>query len=316
MKILYLGYYDAGSASLTAKYYLRLALSKHAKIFCYGPEGFKWRRELDVSKLEKSYEPDIILLQATWPTHIYPEPGGRIPWKNLQKVKVPKIMFFNELRSAIAERINYVNRNKIDMTLWGTLKIMNQHKKSLFKGHKAKWNPWSVNINIFKPYKQERIYDAAVLGSMNYYPERRKIREKLWWRPDIQIFNRVRPGRGFNLDPKKAFIHENYARAIARAKMLIFNAPKGAALKKYFEGMACKTLVLAPIPTDAKQLHFKAGKNFVAINENNFVEKTLYYLKNEKERIKIALNGYRTIRKHHSCKVRAKQIISFIEELI
>lgn len=289
---------------------------KHAKIICYGPEGFKWNRGLDVSKLENIYKPDVILLQGTWPTHLYPEPGGRIPWKNLQKVTVPKVMYFNELRSAIPERINYVNRNKIDMTLWGTHHIMNQHKKSLFKGHIAKWCPWSVNINIFRPYKRERMYDVAVLGSMMYYPERQKIRETLSWRPDIRVFNRVRPGRGFHLDPKKELIHESYARAIARSKMLIFNAPKGAALKKYYEGMACKTLVLAPIPTDAKKLHFGAERNFVAINENNFVEKVLFYLKNEKERKRIAMNGYRTVRKHHSCQVRAKQIIESMKELM
>ena len=311
-----MGYYEAGNASLTTKHYLRLALSKHAEIICYGPEGFNWGNGLDVSKLEKKYKPEVILLQGRWPTHNYPDPGGRIPWENLEKVTVPKVMFFNELRLSVAERIDYVNRNKIDMTLWGTLHIMNQNRKSLFKGHIAKWCPWSVNINVFKAYQQERIYDVAVLGSMKYYPLRKKIRDALEWRPDLKVFNTARPKRGFNLDPKKAFIHENYAKAIARAKMLIFNAPNGAALKKYFEGMACKTLVLAPIPIDAESLRFKAGKNFVEINEDNFVEKVLYYQKNEEERKRIALNGYRTVRKHHSSDVRARQIIKNIEELM
>lgn len=323
LRILFLGYYDVGSASLTAKYYLRKALERHVKVSCYGPEGFDWGLGFDTVKLQKAYGADLILLQGRWVSHIWPEPRGRIVWENLCRVRVPKVLFFNELRKELKPRFEMINRNRIDMTLWGTSTVMDSACDDLFPGHKLRWLPWSVNTDVFKDYGYTRKYDVAALGATHggpgihhiYYPLRWEMRQILRERKDLTFTSGRRPSRGFHL-PSDALIHEKYARLIANSKILLFDTKQGFALKKYFEGMACKTLVMAPNPYfDAERLHFKAGVNFVEINSDNFLDKTLYYLEHEKERERIAENGYLTVRKYHSCRVRAEQLFNFLEEL-
>ena len=85
---------------------------------------------------------------------------------------------------------------------------------------------------------------------------------------------------------------------------------------KYFEAPACKTLLLAePVP-DILELGFKDGVNFVACDKTNFYEKAMYYLKNEKERIRITENGYKFIHDYHTDDARAKNFVKEIQEYI
>ncbi len=317
MRILYLGYFDELCASLAAKYYLRKALKKHARVITYGPEGFRWGRGIDALKLEKIYKPDVIILQGRFVTFDWPKKHGKVPWKNLGKTSAPKALFFNELKTLLDRRIEEIKRDKIDMTLWGTHKIMSE-KTNFFKGHKKRWLPWCVDTNIFKDYGFKRIYDVALLGALDpTYPLRSKAKSVLSNMKGINFLWRPRPSRAIRLGPNEAFIHERYAKDIARSKILLFDSYRGFAIKKYYEGMACKTLILATNPyLDAERLHFKDGVNFVAINESNYLQKIQYYLKNEKERIRITENAYKMVRKYHSAEVRAEQLYGYLKELV
>ena len=81
--------------------------------------------------------------------------------------------------------------------------------------------------------------------------------------------------------------------------------------------MACGTLVLATKPYfDADRLHFNAGRTFVQVNLNNYLQKVRYYLNNDKERRRITNNADNMIRKHHSSEVRAKQLYNYLKELV
>jgi len=334
LKILFLGYYDAGCASLATKFYLRKALEKYAEVIPYGPEGFQWGKGIDVVKLQKIYKPDAILLQGRWINFKYPRPRGRIDWQNLRKVTVPTVLLFNELNAGLGQRIAWINKNRIDLTLWGTYHIMNQLRGYMFKGHKMRWFPWWADTKIFKDYGYARENDVAILGSLPGHPLRGVMWNTIRTRTDFKFFRRERPSHdALHLNPKTAFIHGNYARAIAKSKILIFDSapPRSIthpfkkheivakasvyALKKFWEGMACKTLVMAPEPVDAKRLGFKAGHNYVEINRDNFTKKIKYYLKHPDERKKIALNGYNIVRKRHTVNRRARQLIQYIKML-
>lgn len=318
MRILYLGYFDELCASLAAKYYVRRALKKHARVISYGPQGFRWGRGIDVVNLERIYKPDVVLLQGRWVSWKYPKYGGVVPWKNLAKVKAPVAMHFTELKTNLVERINWMKRRNIDMTFWGTHTIMQQHKGRFHKGHKARWLPWSVPTDIFKDYGFKRTYDVAVLGAMmNCYPLRTKARKELSRMNNIQLLTMPRPPRDIRLPSKDAFIHRNYAQAIAHSKILLFDTQEGYAIKKYYEGMASGTLVMATNPYfDAKRLHFKDGVNFVQVGLNNYLQKVQFYLNNDKERRRITNNAVNMIKKHHSSEVRAKQLYNHLKELI
>ncbi|NLY80088.1 MAG: glycosyltransferase family 1 protein, partial [Lysinibacillus sp.] len=85
---------------------------------------------------------------------------------------------------------------------------------------------------------------------------------------------------------------------------------------KFFEAPACKTLLLAEANPDILELGFKDGVNFVACDKTNFNEKAMYYLKNEKERMRITENGYKFIHANHTDDVRAKNFVNEIREFI
>jgi len=73
---------------------------------------------------------------------------------------------------------------------------------------------------------------------------------------------------------------------------------------------------LADTPLDSEDLHFKAGYNYVEINKEDFLDKIIYYLDNEKERKKITENAVTTTLKYHSMDIRVKQLLKYFNELI
>lgn len=61
--------------------------------------------------------------------------------------------------------------------------------------------------------------------------------------------------------------------------------------------------------------YFEIGKDLeVYHNPEELLEKIDYYLKNEKERLRIALNGYKKVREHHSYEKRLQEIFEWIFE--
>lgn len=83
---------------------------------------------------------------------------------------------------------------------------------------------------------------------------------------------------------------------------------------KIFEGGACKTFVL----TEYGEVHldlFKEGKEMIMFNdEKELLKKVKYYLKNEKEREKIAEIAYKKIKKVYSLDVELKRIYKELDK--
>ena len=81
--------------------------------------------------------------------------------------------------------------------------------------------------------------------------------------------------------------------------------------------MACNTLLLASCTKEIKDLGFIPGVHFIEINEDNFMRKANYHLRNyDTLGKKIALNGYKMVRQKHSVQVRAKQLLDHIEVIL
>jgi spore maturation protein CgeB len=72
---------------------------------------------------------------------------------------------------------------------------------------------------------------------------------------------------------------------------------------------------MADRPQSADELHFEAGENYIEINRNNWKEKLEYYLEDDSERERVARNGYETVMKHHTSKIRARQLLDFLKKL-
>ena len=179
----------------------------------------------------------------------------------------------------------------------------------------------TINPDYFKPLDQPKKYDVSLLGSSSsFYILRQEILKdlsNLAKKNNWKLLLRGRPlNRSISHNLKAGgIVGYKYAEALALSKTLIFGAIRtGGHVKKYFEGMASRTCVLANTPVMAEELHFRPGWNFVEINKDNWKEKLKYYLKHDEERETIAQRGYETILKYHTNDIRARQIITFLEK--
>ena len=187
--------------------------------------------------------------------------------------------------------------------------------------------PWFTDPRIYKP-STEKKYDVVFLGTYNkkVYPLRNNIVKELpaiCARNNWEYLVRGRPpGRSekrniSNLLEQGYIVGEKYADTIARSKIFIFgNSVLRYPVSKYFEVMGSGSLVMANEPQTAKELHFFAGENYVDITQDNWKDKLTYYIENDSERERIAMNGYKTVMKYHTSEIRAMQLLEFLNKLI
>lgn len=181
------------------------------------------------------------------------------------------------------------------------------------------WFPLHVNTNVFKDYGLTKDIDFLLMGSVHerVYPLRYKILQTM--KDDPRFVYHEHPGyRNFdNEEMEGVFIKEKYVREINRAKIFFTDGLWFRyAITKYFEVLACKTLLLASTSKELNDLGFIPGVHYVEINEDNFKDKAEYYLSHEKEREEIAEQGYEMVRSRHTTVHRASQLLGMIEGIL
>lgn len=252
-------------------------------------------------------QPDFILMNED----SYPHMSG------LQNLNIPYAIIMYDIHTSIEERKKFIMDN-------GIPHIFSHYRDKFHEWYpelsdRMKWLPIFVNTDLFKDYHLPKEIDWMMMGKIGwgYYPLRNKIYETMKNRPEF-IYH-PHPGyRNINeQENNDVFVGERYAKEINRAKIfltcgLCYNYP----IIKYYETLACNTLLLAPSFQELTDLGFVPGQHFIAVDENNFLEKAEYYLAHEEERIQIADAGCRFVHMHHSVNVRAHQLVSMIEEIL
>lgn len=270
----------------------------------------------DVVKTVQKESPDVILIDHLFAT------GTQ--WKSFSQVKIPKAFILADIHEGRGARaMKYVEENNIDLFLVIIKQWMNTPGvKKWIKRKKvnARWLPWSVNRKIFRDYGLSRNFDVVSTGVpwQKAYPFRALIGKTLSRIPDIRFSMPKHPK--FELAKGKPLsqllVRQKYAKFLSQSKILIFSDILHYPTQKYTEGMACNTLVMAPMPMDGADLHFVPDENFVEVNLNNFLEKIRYYLKHDDERRQIALHGVETARKYHSVEIRARQLLEYFKSIL
>lgn len=84
--------------------------------------------------------------------------------------------------------------------------------------------------------------------------------------------------------------------------------------QRIFDILGCGGFLLTNYQEELEDL-FVIGEDLEVYRDlDELKEKTAYYLQHEKERIKIAMNGYQKVRKYHSYTNRMKHILKIMEE--
>lgn len=283
-------------------------LARKADVVFHGP-GYPGYDTNDVSKIAEKVKPDVVVVAD----NALP---SRPPWTNIEKIGVPKVLHrVEDVHKQRGRRIKYINRSKFDLITSPLITELNPWRPLL----KApiQFITHSVNLDFFKPRYEDREYDVTLRGSCNpqVYPIRHRIRRFLLSSKDIKHGWRNRPPRGHNVRNAQEE-NEEYAHAIANSKIFIFGVGTyRKALAKFWEGGACKTMIIANEPYDMEAHHLVPGENFVVINKDNFEEKLRYYLEDEEERRRLAENIYQTTVEHHDTEKVVDEFITILEGL-
>lgn len=271
-----------------------------------------WRKPGHISYILKqlSARPDFILLLNDIDKEMTPMIKG------LSHTGIPTGLFVNDVHRFVNLRRNYITKNNLaHLFTVARDKFIEVYPEFT---DKMVWFPHFVHTEINRDYDMKKDINLLMLGAVNnIYPLRQKIIKAYEGNPNF-IYHR-HPGYQ-NLSKNEEdqhFIGQRYAKEINRAK-IVFTCPSvfHYPVIKYFEVLACKTLLLAPTFGELERLGFVPGYHFVPIDENNFKEKAAYYLANKMERKKIAEQGYQFIRQKHSVRIRTNQLVKKIESIL
>ncbi|MGE5450203.1 MAG: glycosyltransferase [Methanomassiliicoccales archaeon] len=255
------------------------------------------------------FKPDFILLNDMKETRC-PDITG------LAELIIPWGIIVHDLHYEVAERRKLMKQNRV-RNIFSIYRDAFRQRFPEFAS-RMRWLPHFVNTELFKDYQLTKDHNWLMMGKIaSYYPLRQKMYRTMKGKNGFVYY--PHPGyRQISDDKEKGIlVGERYAREIGRAKMFltcdsIFHYP----LIKYYEVLACKTLLLAPASRELRDLGFVPGIHFVAIDQSNFKRKAYYYLQHVKERQRIAEAGYRMVHNKHSAIIRANQLCKMIGDII
>ncbi|UOQ94521.1 glycosyltransferase [Halobacillus shinanisalinarum] len=286
-------------------YYLEQELSKVVNLTI-------WRKPGHISYILKQLptRPDFILLLNDIDHQMTPMIKG------LANTDIPTGLFVNDVHRFTSLRRNYIAKHNIPY-LFTVVRDKFIETYPEFK-NKMEWFPHFVNTELCRDYGLEKDINLLMMGAVNdFYPLRQKIMKTYEGNPDFVYHNH--PGyREFSKKEEgQKLIGHVYGKELNRTT-IFFTCPSvlNYPVLKYFEALACKTLLLAPTFKELEDLGFIPGVHFVPIDEDNFQEKAAAYLKNDSDRLKVVEQGYHFIRQRHSVKRRTQQLVQKIESIL
>lgn len=167
--------------------------------------------------------------------------------------------------------------------------------------------PFSIDPEVFKlKGYPERSLDCVLIGAIT--PEGYPLRTKIC----AYLNNEMK--RRTMVSDRKVDI-ETYVDYLNKAKIFPFcSSIYRYVLAKYWEGMFCKTLVMADKPMEVPGTMLKSEYNYVEITEENFPGKIAYYLEHEDESKSIIENAYSYVLQNHTSDIRARQLVEIIQK--
>lgn len=239
------------------------------------------------------------------------------PLHGLKYVNIPKGILFWDIQRDQEKFRRFVYENDIDIIFSFYRDAFKTYYPELL--YKFRWLPNYVNIEEFKDYQLNKEIDFLLMGAVDEYtyPLRYKIDIGMSGYPGF-VHNQHPGYRDYGQEEEvKSLVGKYFSMEINKAKMFFTDDSRYKfPIAKYFEVPASKTLLLASGSKELEDLGFIDGETFIEINEDNYLEKALYYLEHEEERNDITERGYQMVRKKHTSTIRAEQFIEYIKDYL
>lgn len=284
------------------------SLAQKTDVAFYGP-GYPGYDTKNIVKVVERVKPDVVLIDDQ-------SRPAQPEFTDVEEVDVPKVLFrVEDVHARPQQRIRFINRRKFDLITSPLITEIDSWRPRM--NAPVLFMPHSVDLDFFKPRYKDRDHDVIFRGAYDphVYPLRCRIVQFLESIKDINHGWKPRPPGGYDFADAQKEMKE-YSHALANSKIFMFGVGRyRKALAKFWEGGACKTMVMADEPYDLEAHHLVPGENFVVINGDNFEEKLRYYLEDEAESLRIVENMYQTTVKHHDTEKVVEGFIKVLESI-
>lgn len=162
------------------------------------------------------------------------------------------------------------------------------------------WLPYACDTEVFRDLGVARDLDIAFIGQLFGKRSRRRL-----------MFETL--ARRYRVNEPRYYLQEEIPEVYSRAKIVV-NPPVADDLNfRFFEALSCGALLLTKRVANGQEELFREDLHYVAFNdEKELFEKVEFYLRNEKERKRIALAGYEEAVGRHSLELRLKTLLDTV----
>ncbi len=189
---------------------------------------------------------------------------------------------------------NSIKAPWFDLILSPDIRCVEEYKKM---GYDAEWWTHFTDTNTYFPLDEEQKYIAVCSRGM---------------RNDAYIIDSLVQKYPDQIKNQNGFWGEEHNRFLNSANIILQQSRYGEITRRIFEGMSCKKLILADrldSSTSIQEL-FVDGEDIVFYdNEEDCLNKIVYYSNNQEEAKRIAENGYKKVLENHTQKQRVDFII-------
>lgn len=179
---------------------------------------------------------------------------------------------------------------------------------------------WSADHSIFKKYDDIYKYDLLFQGVIRK-EQTNDLRNKIYNKLISLKFPRIELNVSFYNNGKLSkklyeLSNEEYAKKMNHAKICFSTTgPADLVSPRFFEIMAGNKSMILCNRMDEKVYEDMLIDKFNCImfeDENDFIEKFVYYISNEEERLKIVLNAYKYFMEKLTWDVQIKKMLNYL----